>query len=44
MYLQGHAAADPLASPGLAALDRWPPTMILASTEEVLLDDSICFA
>ncbi len=44
MYLQGHAATDPFASPGLAAMEGWPPSMILASTDEVLLDDSIGFA
>ncbi len=44
MYLQGHEATDPLASPGLATLDAWPPSMVVASTDEVLLDDSVRFA
>jgi epsilon-lactone hydrolase len=44
MYLQGHDPADPLASPVLAELDSWPPTVIFASTEEVLLEDSISFS
>lgn len=44
MYLQGHEAPDPLASPGLAALDSWPPTLVLASADEVLLEDSVRFA
>jgi monoterpene epsilon-lactone hydrolase len=41
MYLQGHDPTDPLASPGLATLDTWPPALIFASTEEVLVQDSI---
>jgi monoterpene epsilon-lactone hydrolase len=41
MYLQGHDPTDPLASPGLATLPTWPPTLIFASTEEVLVQDSI---
>ncbi len=41
MYLQGHDATDPLASPGLARLDTWPQSLILASTDEVLLQDSL---
>ena len=44
MYLQGHDAKDPLASPGLADIGTWPPTLILTSTEEVLLEDSINLA
>ena len=31
---------DPLASPLLARITRFPSTLILASTDEVLLDDS----
>jgi acetyl esterase/lipase len=44
MYLQGHDAADPLVSPVRAELDRWPATLLMASTEEVLLQDSVTFA
>jgi epsilon-lactone hydrolase len=44
LYLQGHDAQDPLASPALADIGVWPPTLILASTEEVLLQDSINLA
>ncbi|MBO0729228.1 MAG: alpha/beta hydrolase fold domain-containing protein [Acidimicrobiaceae bacterium] len=44
MYLQGHEAPDPLASPLLATLDGWPPTLVLASADEVLLEDSVRFA
>jgi epsilon-lactone hydrolase len=43
LYLQGHDPADPLVSPGLAQLGTWPPTLVLASTKEVLLQDSISF-
>jgi epsilon-lactone hydrolase len=40
LYLQGWDAADPLASPLHARLVGFPPTLILASTDEVLLDDA----
>lgn len=40
-YLQGAAAHDPLVSPLLADLDGFPPTMILAGGDEVLLEDSL---
>jgi epsilon-lactone hydrolase len=43
MYLQGHEATDPLASPGRAPLDGWPPCLLFASTDEVLLYDSVAF-
>jgi monoterpene epsilon-lactone hydrolase len=43
MYLQGHDSSDPLVSPGLAHLDAWPPTLLFASTDEVLLHDSVSF-
>ncbi|OBB26111.1 alpha/beta hydrolase [Mycolicibacterium peregrinum] len=39
-YLQGHDPRDPLASPVFGMLDRLPPTLILASDREVLLDDA----
>ncbi|ORA15691.1 alpha/beta hydrolase [Mycobacterium arosiense] len=39
-YLQGHDPRDPLASPVFGRLDRLPPTLILASDREVLLDDA----
>lgn len=44
LYLQGHDPTDPLASPALARLDPWPPSILIASTDEVLLDDSIRLA
>jgi acetyl esterase/lipase len=44
MYLQGHDPGDPLVSPLRADLDRWPPVLLMASTAEVLLQDSITFA
>jgi acetyl esterase/lipase len=44
MYLQGHDPADPLVSPIRAELNYWPPTLLMASTDEVLLQDSISFA
>lgn len=44
LYLQGYDAKDPLASPALADIGRWPATLILTSTEEVLLQDSINLA
>ncbi|WP_425825339.1 alpha/beta hydrolase [Streptomyces fractus] len=43
-YLQGHPADDPLASPLLGVLRAFPPTLLCASTDEVLLDDSVEFA
>ncbi|MEW2355714.1 alpha/beta hydrolase fold domain-containing protein [Spirillospora sp. NPDC029432] len=43
-YLQGHDPADPLASPLLADLAGFPPTLLLASTDEVLLDDTLTMA
>lgn len=44
MYLQGHPPDDPLVSPVAAPLDGWPATLVFASTDEVLLDDSLGFA
>jgi acetyl esterase/lipase len=43
LYLQGEDARHPLVSPALANIDEWPPTLVLASTGEVLLQDSIQF-
>jgi acetyl esterase/lipase len=43
MYLQGHDPTDTLASPNLAVLKSWPPSLVLASTDEVLLGDSLAF-
>ena len=43
MYLQGHQATDPLASPLFADLDGWPRSLVFASTDEVLLQDSTTF-
>jgi acetyl esterase/lipase len=44
MYLQGHDPGDPLVSPLRADLASWPPVLLMASTEEVLLQDSVTFA
>lgn len=44
MYLQGHSADDPLATPLLAPLEAMPDTFVLAGGAEVLLDDSLAFA
>jgi len=43
-YLQGEPAEHPLASPLLADLGRAPPTLIMASGAEVLLQDSLGLA
>jgi acetyl esterase/lipase len=43
LYLQGEDPRDPLVSPALARLGGWPPTLVLASTGEVLLQDSLDF-
>ncbi|WNG86805.1 alpha/beta hydrolase [Mycobacterium sp. ITM-2016-00317] len=39
-YLAGHDPRDPLVSPVFGQFDRLPPTLILASDREVLLDDA----
>lgn len=39
-YLRGHDPRDPSVSPVFGVLDRMPPTLILASDREVLLDDA----
>jgi epsilon-lactone hydrolase len=39
-YLQGHDPRDPYVSPVFGVLDRMPPTLIMASDREVLLDDA----
>ena len=44
MYLQGHDAEDPLASPVFADLDGFPPALVFAGGEEVLLADAVGFA
>ena len=41
LYLQGHDPADPLVSPLWADLASFPPTLVLASEAEVLLDDAL---
>lgn len=41
MYLQGHDASDPLASPARADLSGLPPTLVLASAHESLRDDAL---
>ncbi|QFG20181.1 alpha/beta hydrolase fold domain-containing protein [Actinomadura sp. WMMB 499] len=43
-YLQGHDPGDPLASPLLSDLAAFPPTLLFASTDEVLLDDALAMA
>ena len=40
LYLQGHDARDPLASPVFADLTGLPPLLILVGESEVLLDDA----
>ena len=40
LYLNGHTARDPLASPIHADLRGLPPLLIQVGTEETLLDDS----
>jgi monoterpene epsilon-lactone hydrolase len=43
-YLQGHDPRDPLASPLIADVASFPPTLLFASTDEVLLDDTVAMA
>ncbi|UGQ12241.1 alpha/beta hydrolase [Yinghuangia sp. ASG 101] len=43
-YLQGHQPDDPLVSPLFADLSVFPPTLLLASTDEVLLDDTLAMS
>jgi monoterpene epsilon-lactone hydrolase len=43
LYLQGFDPAHPLASPLLAPVTSYPPTMISVGNGEVLLDDSLLF-
>ena len=40
LYLQGHAAGDPLASPLFGSLGGLPPTLIHVGAPEMLRDDS----
>ena len=40
-YLQGHDPRDPLASPLVADVGSFPPTLLFASADEVLLDDAV---
>ncbi|MBP1325983.1 acetyl esterase/lipase [Leucobacter exalbidus] len=40
-YLQGWPAADPFASPALADLTEFPPTLLFGSTDEAVLDDTL---
>ena len=44
LYLQGHPATDPLASPLFADLAGFPPTLLFAGGEEGLLADATRFA
>jgi epsilon-lactone hydrolase len=44
MYLQAHDPRDPLASPLLADLASFPPTLVMASTDEVLIEDGAALA
>lgn len=43
LYLQGFDPRHPLASPLLADLASFPPTLISVGSGEVLHDDSLCF-
>jgi monoterpene epsilon-lactone hydrolase len=43
-YLQGWDPRDPGASPLFAEIAGFPPTLLCASTAEVLLDDTLAFA
>jgi acetyl esterase/lipase len=43
LYLQGQDPAHPLASPLLASIEAFPPTLISVGLEEVLRDDSLRF-
>jgi acetyl esterase/lipase len=43
-YLQGHDATDPLASPSFADLTGFPPCLVFAGGDEVLLGDAIAFS
>jgi monoterpene epsilon-lactone hydrolase len=43
-YLQGHDPRDPLASPLLADLAGFPPTLLLAGGAETLMSDSLAFS
>jgi len=40
LYLQGHSPHDALASPLLGEVGCFPPVLLFAGSEEVLLDDS----
>jgi acetyl esterase/lipase len=44
LYLQGHDPRDPLASPLLAELASFPPTLLMASSDEVLVEDGAVLA
>jgi epsilon-lactone hydrolase len=44
LYLQGHAPDNPYASPLLAEIEEFPPTLISTGNIEVLVDDSRRFA
>jgi acetyl esterase/lipase len=44
LYLQGHDARDPLASPLFADVRHFPATVVFAGGHEVLLDDALTFA
>jgi acetyl esterase/lipase len=43
LYLQGHAADQPLVSPLFADISAYPPCFISVGTGEVLRDDSLAF-
>jgi monoterpene epsilon-lactone hydrolase len=42
-YLQGHNAADPLASPLMGDVSGFPETLLFASADECLLGDALAF-
>ena len=43
-YLQGADPKDPLASPQFADFSEFPPTLVMAGGDEVLLDDAVQLA
>lgn len=41
LYLQGHPVGEPLASPLLGDVGKFPPTLIFASNDECLIGDAL---
>ncbi|MEM1299814.1 MAG: alpha/beta hydrolase [Pseudomonadota bacterium] len=44
MYLSGHDEADPLASPAFGTWTTPPPSLLMASKREILMDDALRLA